>query len=324
MVCTTLALCAAAGPSTHEELISRVTGWTGLGRTAFVSVKPDMAVAIVRRDGADRASGVVRNIELHGEVTNEAAAGEFGYRSIRSQVDVDCSSRRDRVVRVDLFADHNLTGRSQTRRGPGGWAHPSPDAYLADVIDAVCAPASATLRLAAEAPASPSPAAPSVAPPRPPQAQVIRVAAQATPGAQGVTPAPAVPATVTRSAPRSAAPAVINIADATAVRAPAPAPTRAPPPKAAPVLALALGPGVSIADSGVVAQIAASASASGAAQALRGVRGRLAPGLSASVAPATVNGRQVYRAIVQGFASRSQANAFCSAQEKAGEDCFVR
>ncbi len=296
-VCVTL---VGAGPEpTHEELIGRAAGWSGLGRAAFVSVKPDMAVAIIGREGPGRTGGVVRNIELHGEVTNEAAAKDFGYRSIRSQVDIDCSSRRDRVVRIDFYADHSLRGRSRTRRTPGDWAHPSPNAYLSDVIDAVCAPAPAGLRVA-EAGALTAPAA--------------------------LTASPAPGAVRAESGPP--APAVIKVADATPAKplrsAPVPAPRPATKSASMPVLALALAPGIAAPESTIAAQIAASSSAAGAALALRSVRGRLPAGANGKVVAATVNGRQVYRAIVQGFASNADARQFCQAQRKAGEDCWVR
>ena len=343
LACAALALAGASGIPTHDELINRAIGWTGLGRSAFVSVKPDMAVAVVRHDGPERASGLVRNVDLRGEVTNEAAAREFGYRSVRSQVDLDCSARRDRVVRIDLYSEHNLGGRSQTRHPPGGWAHPSPDAYLSDVMDAVCAPATASLRLAAaDEPARPaaapvsaavSPPGPRAAPLRPPPPAAVRVADRA--------PVPATPPTTTPEAiptapvarfaeaqPPVAAP--VRAADNSPSRPPRPlvqlATARTAPSKPAspPLLALSLGPAVPAGGGAVVAQIAASESATGAAQALGGLKGRLAGGLTARVTPATVNGRQVYRAVVEGFSARADALAFCSSRQKLGADCWVR
>ncbi len=336
LACAAVALSAASGVPTHEELINRVTGWTGLGRGAFVSVKPDMAVAVVRHDGPERASGLIRNVELRGEVTNEAAAREFGYRSVRSQVDLDCATRRDRVVRIDLYAEHNLGGRSQTRRPPGGWAHPSPDAYLSDVLDAVCAPASASLRLAAAGePADPQPTAPGTgaglreAPQKPSPPAIVRVADRApanrpppsSPVQEVISTAPA--------PPKPPAAPIVRVVDDSPAKPPRPlvlkTAARAPPKAvSAPMLALALGPAVPASDGAVVAQIAASESAAGASQALGGLKGRLTGGLTARVAPATVNGRQVYRAVVEGFSTRADARAFCSSRLKLGEDCFVR
>ncbi len=335
LACAAVVLTAASGVPTHDELISRAIGWTGLGRSAFVSVKPDMAVAVVRHDGAERASGLIRNVELRGEVTNEAAAREFGYRSVRSQVDLDCSTRRDRVVRIDLFAEHNLGGRSQTRRPPGGWAHPSPDAYLSDVLDAVCAPASTSLRIAAAGEPDPQPTAPVTAAglraaaqkPSPPA--IVRVADRA-PANPPLTALPIQEAIATAPAPPRTPAAPVRVVDETPAKPPKPlvvkTAARAPPPKAvsAPMLAMSLGPAVPASEGAVVAQIAASESAAGASQALGGLKGRLTSGLTARVAPATVNGRQVYRAVVEGFSTRADARAFCSSRLKLGEDCFVR
>ena len=218
-------------------------------------------------------------------MTNEAAAGEFGYRSTRSQVDVDCAARRDRVIRIDLYPEHNLAGQPRTRHAPGGWAHPSPDAYLADVIDAVCSPPSPAVRLAAAAPDTARPA---------PSPVVLRVADA---GPQRRTPAVLAPST------------------------PAPHPVAGRP---APLLAIALNPTPIASRGRVIAQIAAVDTAAGAAGALAGLKGSLPSGVSTEVAPATVNGRKVYRAVVLGFASAGDAHAFCTRQHRSGETCWVR
>jgi hypothetical protein len=47
-------------------------------------------------------------------------------------------------------------------------------------------------------------------------------------------------------------------------------------------------------------------------------------GLSTSVATVQVDGKTVNRALVAGFASAAQANAFCKTLSAAGQACFIR
>src|SRR5215831_7773551 len=99
------------------------------GSVSGLAQRPDMQVAI-RRLGA--LEGGVQQVELQGEAASEASARDFGFRSMRQVVDVDCASRRDRVQRMEVFQQHGQRGAAEPRRPPGQWAAPSPDAYLAD------------------------------------------------------------------------------------------------------------------------------------------------------------------------------------------------
>ena len=47
-------------------------------------------------------------------------------------------------------------------------------------------------------------------------------------------------------------------------------------------------------------------------------------GLKTDVVAATVDGKQVYRALISGFAGASDANALCSRLKAGGQACFVR
>lgn len=158
-----------------------------------------------------------------------------------------------------------------------------------------------------------------VPPPETPQPRPAPVvvappaAAPTTPVGKAQTLAPAAPAAATTPAPtQKAAPAAAAPAAAT----PAPAPKASPAP-------------------------ASSASASGASavqigafssQALadRGWSDAVAvsPGLAAGkgkgVERVERDGSTFYRTTVTGFASRTDANAFCSALKAAGKSCFVR
>jgi cell division protein FtsN len=47
-------------------------------------------------------------------------------------------------------------------------------------------------------------------------------------------------------------------------------------------------------------------------------------GFDTRVEPAQVQGRTVYRGIVTGFASRTDALGFCKTLQRAGQDCLAR
>lgn len=52
--------------------------------------------------------------------------------------------------------------------------------------------------------------------------------------------------------------------------------------------------------------------------------GEALQGVEARVEPAQVRGRTVYRGVVAGFASRSDARAFCETLKQGGQDCLAR
>lgn len=270
----------------------------------------DVQISIRARGAAE--GGVIRGVELTGEAADEDAARAYGFRSMRQVVDVDCTSRRDRVVQMQAFPGHGQRGEAAARRAPGQWAQPSPDAYLADVISAVCR-GGAIPRDAAppQLHASAAPAAPAFEPPH-----AVAIAAADPPPAP---PAPRRPAPVLRAAPVRAA------------AAPKPAPVLAAPiaavaivsgplsPRAAPAPAAAAARGRAF-----TAQVGAAASPEGARQALGRVAGLMAGGVAGRVEAATVGGRLYYRASVEGFASREAAAGFCLKVERAGGACWAR
>ena len=73
-----------------------------------------------------------------------------------------------------------------------------------------------------------------------------------------------------------------------------------------------------------IAQVAASPTARGAQRVLDALKSLIAPPLAGSVEPAMVQGVQVYRANVSGFASVAEANAFCAKAKLVAKGCWVR
>lgn len=282
---------AGADPAFNQAELRAIAA-SGLPRASVVSVKSDMVVAIRSRGTLSEGGGVIEGLGLQGEVAS-AQAGQFlGYRSMRSTVNIDCVRRRDMVVKMTVFTEPNARGVAINRHVPGGWVQPSPDAYLADVIRGVCA----------------------ALPRQPANADIGPIEIQAPVRAASDADRPV------RTSP-----------DARAARAPAPPPVEAPlapiagspaaaAPSAAPVQqaapsARARGPGK------VAVQIAAASSEAQARQALSKLRSRIAAPLSSEVRSAVVEGRTFHRALIVGFQTRAEAQAFCSALKA---DCFVR
>ncbi|MFN3513191.1 MAG: SPOR domain-containing protein [Phenylobacterium sp.] len=178
---------------------------SGLPEKSVVSIRQGLAVAI-RDPGTRRPDGVVEGVVLHGEALGPEAAETLGFVSMRSRVDVDCETRRDRVVEMHAFDRPGLAGTPRERPVPGGWIQPSPQAYLADVLRTVCGlRRSSDLQLASldpdapiataetakprlrptvglEPPAAPPPASTPTQPPPPP----AKPAVAARPGRVGV------------------------------------------------------------------------------------------------------------------------------------------
>ncbi len=300
---------------------------TGLPRGWVVSVKPDIVVAIRDRDALGSRNPADR-VRLQGEVTSEEAAARLGYRSMRSAVEVNCETRRDRVVEMEVFPGHNLKGAAEKRSLPGGWVQPSEDAYMADVIRTVCRalpqrqPAASPTGL--DAPPRLVERRP---PPRTPTPSVSAPTLAAAPEPRHViAPAP-------RPAPTADGPI------ATAERPPrllawpeqlAPHPPEPPPPVAkapkppTPTPQPAPTPPPLSSRGGPMAQIGALNSEADARRASMALGDLAGGGLSGVIQPSMVGERIYYRALVEGFSSRAEAIAFCAAVARKGGTCFVR
>jgi hypothetical protein len=293
-----LALCAAAAAATTARAQGPEPGLQG---------RSDVLISIRHRGGEE--GGVVRGVELDGEAASEESARAFGFRSMHQVLDVDCGARRERVAEMTVYDQHEQHGRSRARRPPGQWALPSADAYLADVITAVCRGG------AAAAPRQVARAAPALA----------RLLTEASPPAAARRPDPPQeePPPKLAMAPRSP-PAAAPRPGAPSIRvASRPAP-------ALPMAAVALVTGPTeptrrgAPERGWVAQIGASSSPESARSALGKVSGLMASGLGGRVEEATVRGQRVYRATVGGFGSYAAANAFCAKVERTGGACWAR
>jgi cell division septation protein DedD len=290
--------CSAASAQAFSAAEQRAITASGLPRTSVVSVKSDMVVAIRSRGALSQGGGVVEGVVLQGEVVSAQAAQFVGYRSMRSTVNIDCGRRRDMVVKMTVFTEPAAKGVAINRHVPGGWVQPSPDAYLSDVIRAVCS-------------ALPRQAATPEVKPIEPEPQLRTTAA--APDADGP-----LRTSLDARAGRAPVPSKTPLAeDAPAPVAPPVQKASAPSPKAAP----AASPPRPRAPGKVAVQIAAASSDAQARQALAKLRGRIVAPLSPDVRTVVVDGKTFHRALITGFQTRSEAQAFCAAMKG---DCFIR
>ena len=263
------ASCALASPA-----VAKVAPRRPAPAPSWEIDRPDMGLRLVQ----DRQSGAIRHLRITGEVRPGNAS--LDYTSMRADAEADCAGRRERISAMTVFDGPGLTGPRREVQVHGFWTVPLSDAFMADVIDAVCGPTplgDGLERVQTQAPqADPAP------PPR-----VIRAAAarpQTQPTRSG--------ATVPQLRP--------------AIRAPIPAPARS----------------TAAASGGVAVQLTASSSSAAAWSLLKSTS---APaGVTPAVIPVTTAGHTLYRALLQGFASKAQARAFCAARERAGAGCLVR
>jgi len=210
---------------------------------------------------------------------------------MRSVVEINCETRRDRVVEMEVFPQHDLKGAGQKRAVPGGWAQPSEDAFMADVVRAVChAPRTVASAATAESPQlRPAISAPGHAPQQFTSAPVARPAP----------PRPAAAEVAASARPQSSAPRLMTVT--------ATLPPGRSSPAATPDLRVQLGALNTEADARRVLDSLT-----------------LAPGLSTQIEAAAVGGRNYYRAVVTGFAAQAQAQAFCAARRRQSAPCLIR
>lgn len=308
----------------------RAIAASGLPRAQIVSIKRDLVVAI-RSRGTSKGGVLFEGVTLHGEAVSAEAARNLGYHSMRSTVNIDCARRRDMVVRMTIYPEPNGKGEPILRQVPGGWIQPSPSAYLADVIEAVCSEAP---RIAVEAPEPvqkpapqrPAPATRAEAPPAPVPVSAPRVEPDEPPPVQSADSETIVTAVGARRPRLLMPPEIASSPPVPAVRtaAPTPVPPLAPKPSPKPAPVVAPAPKAAPLRPGdVKVQIVAVGSERQARDALAKL-GQLPAPLSTTIQTATVDGRVYHRGLVTGFSTRAEAKAFCDRVVSRGGGCFLR
>jgi hypothetical protein len=279
---------------------------TSLGVGRFVVFNPDNVLVVLTDEVSTRAPNIHR-VSFRQEAIKLDFVARTGGRSMRGSGEIDCATGSFRAETVELFSGSDLRGERINGEGPDAVGR-VPRAGSAPAIAAsqVCggdpsalAPLANISRRVAAAPARPS-AAPIADPtPIPPPAP-----APVPPPV----PAPAAAPVPTPAPPRH------------------PAPPKPAPPVPAPVTAPA-PPSPAAAPEEVLAQIGAFGTREAAERAwsrLAETFPDLMAGKSLRIDPVTVNGNQMFRSAISGFAGQTGAAALCQRLMASSESCFVR
>lgn len=284
---------ALPGSLDRAVLVNWLRANTDLDPTNVISVSPANIIGVMAVNRIEPADRRLFRAQIRSEVISAQTIREAGNSSWAADVEVDCQSRKGKVNRILDFPMRNLRGAAREAGGSAEWVAPPAGTHLYTVVAAVCdagfqrplAPGQQMAALGSSGGQAPVATAPR-APSQPP--------AQPSPGPAVAAGTPAVSRSPAQTAPAPLAP-----------RAPARPAKR----------------------SSVAVQIAAADTEAKAAQALRSAMSAFAApldGTSMSTVRVEVGGKTVYRALLHGFASAGEAQAFCTAYKAAGRDCFLR
>jgi hypothetical protein len=271
---------------------------TPLQLAQVVDVSPSAVTAVTSAAPTGEPRGFVAQISS--EAVDPQIAGREGIASWSIPVDVDCDKHMVRLGAMTGYRSRDLrTDPKVVREADITWVNPTAGAPLGAVIRALCErdyhrPFAGKTKLATAKPT--------------PEPRTVRAA-----------PASAAAPVVAETAPPSDAPALRPALPPTL---PAAVAKTAPTPKAEPSQAAPLKGGGAIA-----VQIGASPSRSDIEALLAKVRKAHAAelaNLSPRVATVQLDGKTVNRALIAGFASNAEANAFCKMLEASGQACFIR
>ncbi len=115
------------------------------------SVGQDMVVTLAHAGGA-AGSGLRSGAVLKVEVTSEAVQNLVGGASLRVEVDADCSGRRIRTRRFEVFHGARQTGAQTVRPTTGAWTLATPGSYVPDILAAVCSQPAVEIAAAPDTP----------------------------------------------------------------------------------------------------------------------------------------------------------------------------
>ncbi|MEO6341070.1 MAG: SPOR domain-containing protein [Caulobacteraceae bacterium] len=297
--CLTTAAAAQDAPYPASMQRDVVRRWLA-DRTGLPPAAPTVfgaeSVVVILSDTPDAAVRTMHKVVFHEEATQPGYAQRMGGRSIVGQMDIDCRAGAVRLSTLSIYSGANRQGPEVIKMGPRpDWRPPVADRVLSRVMIGVCG-TSRTAPVVADA--AKLPPRPLASPPPPSTALALK---------PSVSAARPVPARVAQAQP------------------PALPPTPQPPPTVKP--AVAVKPPAAQVDTGAMVQIAAAGSNAGASQewdkAAKAAPAEFA-GKSKQIAKATVNGAEVYRGLVAGFASKADAASFCDRLKAKGRACFLR
>jgi hypothetical protein len=277
-----------------SRALNDVAAWlqreTPLAPGQIVDISPQAVTAITSASPMGETRGFLANISS--EAVDPQMLANDGIASWSIPVEVDCEKRSVRLGTMTGYRSRDLrTDPRVVREADTAWVMPSTTAPLGSVIRALCdrdfrRPLMGRLKASAPAPEpKPKPAKPTVVAKADPAPPALRPALRPAP-----TP-PAAPAENPKAKPKPAAPSA---------------------PAGGGAVAVQIGASPSLPDTqGLLAKFK------------KKFAGQLG-GLGTSVATVQADGKTVNRALVSGFASATEAKAFCKTLSAAGQACFIR
>ncbi len=275
-----------------SRALGDISAWlqreTPIAPGQVVDISPSAVTAITTAQPTGQPRGFLAAISS--EALDPQILSHEAIASWSIPVEIDCDKRTVRLGAMTGFATRDLKSDPKTvRAADSNWVAPTSTAPLGAVIRALCdrdfhRPLQGKVKVAAGKATEPAKA------PEP------REAAAATPALRPALPAP-------------------KTAVADAAQAAKPPPTKAPAAKAP-------SGGGSIA-----VQIGASPSRPDLEALLAKAKKTFAAemgGLTSNVATVQIDGKTVNRALISGFATNAEANAFCKTLSAQGQACFIR
>jgi hypothetical protein len=261
-----------------------------------VDVSPSAVTAITAAQPTGQPRGFLASISS--EALDPQILSHEAIASWSIPVEVDCDKRSVRLGVMTGFATRDLRSDPKTvRNADSNWVAPNATAPLGAVIRALCdrdfhRPLTGKIKVAA---GGKTPEVAKASAPAAPASALEPKAARATPALRPALPEPR--PTVAEAAP--------------------PKPASAKPPMAK----AASGGGA------IAVQIGASPSQADIQALLAKAKAKFAAdmgGLTGAVATVQIDGKTVNRALISGFGTNAEANAFCKKLAAEGQACFIR
>ncbi len=319
-----------------SRAINDIANWlqhdTPLGLPQVVDISPSAVTAVTSAAPMGQIKGFLA--ALSSEALDPTVVSHDGIASWTIAVEVDCDNRQARLGAMTGFRSRDLQSEPRiVRNADTTWVSPVESSPLGSAIRALCErdfqrPFAA--RIKANAKSEPKPGRPPVIEVRPKRvAQAATKPPGSSPETKQADPPAAAPAAGVTLLAQAQEPPSGNLAapEATtpAKTVPIPASTPVAQPKAEVKAKPKFKPPVGGGPHSV--QIGASPISADVQGLLAHFKKKFSAdlgGLSADLVVAQVDGKTVNRAIVSGFTSASEANAFCKLLADAGQACFIR
>jgi hypothetical protein len=309
------ALLAGAAPALSQSIdyppsrsLSDIATWlqkdTPISLGQVVDVGPSAVTAVTSAVPTGQPRGFLANVAS--EALDPQIAGRESIAAWSIPVEVDCDKHAVRLGVMTGFRSRDLVSESRVvRQADTDWVTPTSSAPLGAVARALCdrdfhRPFGGHTRLAARAPKAAPPVAATPAPVPPPADSAVATA-------------PRLPTLRTTPEPEpTEAPARTAHARSTETKTAEAGAPKSKPPAGGGAIAVQIGASPSLPDLQRLLD-----------KAKKKFAGDLG-GLTTKVATVQLDGKMVNRALISGFASNAEANAFCKKLSAEGQACFIR